>query len=158
MTRDRGRPAASVGRILVVEDSPSARRLMQDVLLRLGAGLPNIRVVSSIVEALTVFSQWHPEVVFVDVELRSPAVGSLPAETPPSSDRDPKDGAALASLFLKRDPGVRIIFCTAADPSDPRVSDLVSHHPVELIVKPLLASRVEEVLARGTAADSRGRS
>jgi CheY-like chemotaxis protein len=158
MTRGRDGPATSVGRILVVEDSPSARRLMQDVLLRLGAELPNIRVVSSIGEALTMFSQWRPSVVFVDVELRSPAPGSLPTEAPPPSDRDPKDGAALASLFLKRNPGVRIILCTAADPSDPRITELVSHHQVEIIVKPLLASRVEQVLARGTAADSRARS
>jgi len=43
-----GPPAASVGRILVVEDSPSARRLMQDVLVRLGAELPSLRVAGTV--------------------------------------------------------------------------------------------------------------
>lgn len=148
MTRRGAGPAARAGRILVVEDSPSARRLIQDVLLRLGAELPNLRVAGTVVEALTLFTQWRPNVVFLDVELRSaPAAGLGPAGPRPAP-QDPKNGAELAMLFLGRNPGVRVILCSATDPSDPRVADLVTQGKVEFIVKPLLAARVEEVLGR----------
>jgi CheY-like chemotaxis protein len=141
-------PAARAGRILVVEDSPSARRLLQDVLLRLGAELPNLRMTGTILEALTTFTDWRPQLVFVDVEL-----GHAPAATPataPSSRSapDPVDGAELALLILSRNPTVRVVICSASDPSDRRVAGLVREGRVEFITKPLLASRVEEVLAR----------
>jgi CheY-like chemotaxis protein len=158
MTRDPKGVAAKAGRILVVEDSPSARRLMQDVLLRLGAELPNIRVAGTVFDALTLFSQWRPEVVFVDVQLRSSPPTPLPSDAPAPSDHDPTDGAELAVLFLKRNPRVRIILCSATDPSDPRVSGLVTDRKVDFIMKPLLASRVEEVLSRSPGRDSPARA
>ncbi len=148
MTRRGAGPAARAGRILVVEDSPSARRLIQDVLLRLGAELPNLRVAGSVVEALTLFTQWRPNVVFLDIELRNAPAGGLGTVGPRPSPQDPKNGAELALLFLGRNPGVRVILCSATDPSDPRVADLVAQGKVEFIVKPLLAARVEEVLGR----------
>jgi CheY-like chemotaxis protein len=148
MTKTPEPPAASVGRILVVEDSPSARRLMQEVLLRLGAGLPNLRVAGTILEALTLFTEWRPAVVFVDIELNRGPVMEPPAEERTPSDRDPKDGAELALLMLSREPRTRIIVCSATDPSDPRVAQLIREGKVEFITKPLLAARVEEVLAR----------
>ncbi|MGB6441750.1 MAG: hypothetical protein WBF81_00425, partial [Thermoplasmata archaeon] len=151
-------PAADAGRILVVEDSPSARRLLQDVLLRLGAELPNLRLTGSVVEALTVFTQWRPDVVFVDVELPAGPPALISKEAPPQSGQDPTDGAGLAVLFLTRDPSVRVILCSAADPSDRRVARLVNEGKVDYIMKPLLAARVEEVLARRAAPDLRSRS
>jgi CheY-like chemotaxis protein len=146
--RDAG-PAASAGRILVVEDSPSARRLMQEILLRLGAELPNLRVASTVIEGLTLFTQWRPDVAFVDLELRPSAPTGLPSNSPAPSPHDPKDGAELAQLFLQRNAGVRVILCSATDPRDPRVAALVDSGKAEFIMKPLLAARVEEVLARG---------
>jgi CheY-like chemotaxis protein len=151
VTRRGAGPGARAGRILVVEDSPSARRLIQDVLLRLGAELPNLRVAGTVVEALTLFTQWRPNVVFLDVELRSAPTNGLAPTPPPSSAQDPKNGAELAILFLSRNPGVRVILCSATDPSDPRVADLVAEGKVEFIVKPLLAARVEEVLGRASS-------
>jgi CheY-like chemotaxis protein len=154
--RDAG-PGASAGRILVVEDSPSARRLLQDVLIRLGAELPNLRVAGTVVEALTLFTQWRPEVVFLDIELRAGSAPALPTESRPPSPQDPKDGAELALLFLSRDPSVRVILCSATDPSDPRVAKLVADQKAEFIMKPLLAARVEEVLSHSGPATSRPR-
>jgi CheY-like chemotaxis protein len=142
------RPAARAGRILVIEDSPSARRLLQDVLLRLGAELPNLRMAGTVLEGLTTFTEWRPQVVFIDVELGrgETASGTAPAVTP--SPRDPVDGAELARLILSRNPTVKVVICSATDPSDRRVAPLVQNRQVEFITKPLLASRVEEVLAR----------
>jgi CheY-like chemotaxis protein len=148
MTRRTNGPAANVGRILVVEDSPSARRLLQDVLLRLGAELRNLRVASTVVEALTLFSQWRPDLVFVDVELRADAGTSPAFELTSSTNRDPKDGVELAKLFLARHPGVRVIVCTAADASEPRVAELIQEPRVQFIMKPVLAARVEKLLTQ----------
>jgi CheY-like chemotaxis protein len=154
MTRRDGGPASTVGRILVVEDSPSARRLLQDVLLRLGAELPNLRVAGTVVEALTLFTQWRPDIVFVDVELRAPQGTPMAPEVSRPAAHDPKDGAELAALFLSRDPTVRVIVCSATDPSDARVTRLVSEGKVEFIMKPLLAARVEEILVQGNSRTS----
>jgi CheY-like chemotaxis protein len=146
MTRRAEGPASEVGRILIVEDSPSARRLLQDVLLRLGAEIPSLRLATTIVEAMTVFSQWRPDVAFVDVELREGPTSPLGPEIAPASDRDPKDGIELALLFRSRNPATRLIICSAKDPSDERITRLVREQQVEVIVKPVIASRVEDVL------------
>ncbi|MGA7924198.1 MAG: hypothetical protein WCA77_09500 [Thermoplasmata archaeon] len=148
MTRPSLGPAAKAGRILVVEDSPSARRLMQEVLLRLGAELPNLRVAGSVVEALTLFTQWRPKVAFLDIELRAPPTETPPAESASPGPSTPKDGAELALLILSRDPSVKVVLCSASDPSNPRVAQLVKEKKAEFIMKPLIAARVEEVLAR----------
>ncbi len=146
MSRHDGGAAERVGRILVVEDSPSARRLLQDVLLRLGATLPNLRVATSIVEALTLFTQWSPHVVFVDIELHGlPAAATDGAAPGPN---DPKDGVELALLFLKRRPETRVVICSATDPSDPRLTALRTQSNVDFVLKPLLAARVQEALER----------
>jgi CheY-like chemotaxis protein len=149
MPRHDAGPAARVGRILVIEDSPSARRLIQEILLRLGAELPNLRVAGTVLEGLTLFTQWRPDVVFLDLELKPVAPTGLPSNGPAPSPTDPKDGAELAQLFLKRNSAVRVILCSASDPSDPRVAALVDSAQAEFIMKPLLAARVEDVLARG---------
>jgi CheY-like chemotaxis protein len=148
MSRIPGKPAASVGRILVVEDSPSARRLMQDVLLRLGASLPTLRVAGNVVEALTLFTDWKPDVVFVDIELNRDPTSPPPGDRPVRSEHDPKDGIELAVLLLARNPRVQVIICSAADPSDPRVARILTEGRTYFITKPVLAGRVEEVLLR----------
>ncbi len=155
MSRREDGPASRVGRILVVEDSPSARRLLQDVLLRLGAELPNLRVAGTILEAMTLYSQWRPNVVFVDVELREPASNGLPTRGATPGENDPKDGVDLARLMRTRNAGTRIILCSATDPSEPRIAALARDHDIEYIVKPLLAARVAEVLSRTPVARPR---
>jgi len=137
------RPAANAGRILLVEDSASARRLLQELLLRLGAPLPNLRLASTVAEAGTVFEQWHPNLAFVDVEL-----GPGPPVEPKEGVPFPRNGVELARQFLCRDPALRVILSTAAAPSDERILQLRREFPVEVVVKPLLAGRVNEVLAR----------
>jgi CheY-like chemotaxis protein len=142
-----GPPAASVGRILVVEDSPSARRLMQDVLVRLGAELPSLRVAGTVGEALQQFTDWRPEVVFVDIELDRGDATTISVDAPRRLDRDPKDGVELAEFMLRRDPRVHVILCSATDPSDPRIARLMANGKVHFILKPLRAARVEEMLS-----------
>jgi CheY-like chemotaxis protein len=140
-------PAARVGRILVVEDSPSAQRLLQQILLRLGAQLPNLRVASTVVEALTVFTQWRPDLVFIDIELRSATSSTTAVDGPAPLDDDPRDGIELARRIRSRNPSVTLVISSATDPSDPRVAALREEGRIEFLTKPLIAARVEALLS-----------
>lgn|GEM_PF-1929048 len=137
-------------RIMVVEDSASARRLLQQLLLGLGVGLPDLRLAASVPEALQTFAQWTPAIVFVDLELRPPL--HPPPGVPPVTDAMPKDGAELALELLRRDPSTRLIVCSATDARETIVGDLVRAGRIQAIVKPLLAAKVKDVLDRATTA------
>jgi CheY-like chemotaxis protein len=136
-------------RILVIEDSPSARKLIQDVLLRLGVGLSDLRMAGTVPEALQLYAQWRPEVVFIDLRLQLP--GDAPATTstgPSTPTHYPKNGGELAIQLLQRNPALKIVICTASDPASSEVADLVKKGKVQSIVKPILAARVREILEK----------
>ncbi|MCI4327270.1 MAG: response regulator [Thermoplasmata archaeon] len=139
------RPPRRETRLLVVDDSPSARKLLQAILLRLGYTLPELRMATTPDEALRMFVDWRPETVIVDVELRAPApVGS--AGKDPGSERTPRDGIGLATEFLARSPNLRIVLCSATDPGDPRIQGLLADRRAQFVTKPVVASRIQAVL------------
>jgi CheY-like chemotaxis protein len=137
-------------RILVVEDSPSARKLIQDILLRLGVALSDLRLAGTVPEALQWYAQWRPEIIFVDLQLRPPD-GETPAPstaTPAPRDHYPKSGGELAIQLLQRNPALKVVICSASDPSQSEVAELVKKGKVGAIVKPILASKVQDTLVR----------
>jgi CheY-like chemotaxis protein len=137
----------SVGlRILVIDDSPSARKLMQELLLRLGTTLPDLRLSSTIPEALQMFTQWRPDVVFVDLELRRPTDAPAASANAAPVPNLPKDGAELAVKFLEREPHVKIVLCSASEPTGTAVAELVRSGKMRAIVKPVVAAKVREAL------------
>ena len=145
-------PAASRSalsrRILVVEDSPSARQLLQGLLLRLGATLPNLRLAANAPEALQLFTSWQPEIAFIDLQLR----GSAPAT--PGGPTDPggtMSGADLAVELLKRNPSLRVIICSASEPGPGTLDAFRKTGRVQSMVKPVLAAKVADMLARVSA-------
>jgi CheY-like chemotaxis protein len=137
-------------RILVVEDSPSARKLMQALLTRLGVALPELRIAPTVPEALQIFSHWQPQIAFIDLELRPPP--DRPAVPAASLVGLPADGAELVQLLRRRDPELQIILCSATDPALSPLGTLVREGQVQAVVKPILAARVQEVL--GHAAET----
>jgi CheY-like chemotaxis protein len=155
-------------RILAVDDSASARKIFQGVLLRLGVGLPDLRFAADAAEALLVFTQWHPDLVFVDIELRAQPPGpksllKTPAEAGPAGSPGYVDGDALTAQMLERNPRLQVVVVTACDPDHPRVRALMARGAIDVIVKPVLAGRVQEVLERfvpagGGSDRSRGNS
>jgi CheY-like chemotaxis protein len=155
MTRHDVGIAGRAGKILVVEDSPSARRLLQDILLRLGADLEHLRLAGTSAEAAELFAGWKPDLVFLDLQLGSAAAAAKGSTTAGSSPEVAQGGLELAVLFRREDPEVRIIICTASDADDPRVARLVERGEVDFILKPILAARVEEVLDRRRAEPAR---
>ena len=144
-----GRDRSLTGtKILVVEDSPSARKLMQELLLRLGVTLPDLRLSSTVVEALQLFAQWKPDIVFVDLQLRPPPdLTAAQIAAQPSVPNAPKNGAELAVQLLAREPSLKVVVCSASETDGTAVADLVRQGKVKAIVKPVLAAKVQEVLA-----------
>ena len=135
-------------RILVVEDSPSAQRLLHDLLIRLGVAPSDLRVASSVAEAQGVFASWAPEIAIIDLQLAaSPVAAPVAAPSPRETDRSPS-GAQLAVELLERDPELRVIICSASDTQGTMLDPLVRDGSVLSLVKPLLASTVAETLSR----------
>ncbi|MCI4366741.1 MAG: response regulator [Thermoplasmata archaeon] len=147
--RSTSGPAAGA-RILIVEDSPTARRLLQAHLTRLGIGLPDLRITATVPEAIQVFTAWKPHIAFVDLQLRPPP-DRAPAPAPTHTGL-PKDGGELVRLLLQRDPELQVIVCSATDPDLSNVAPLIRDGTVQSLVKPVLAARLQEVLARASAA------
>jgi two-component system cell cycle response regulator DivK len=141
-------------RILVVEDSASSRKLLQAILLRLGITLPELRLSDSVDDAIRLFTEWRPEVVFLDIELKPSAARSRPS-TPPAPAPDAHDGVDLATLFLARNPTLRVVLCSATDPSEPRIRTIVENPRVQFVLKPVVASRIQEVLDAALAPGSK---
>ncbi|MCI4351234.1 MAG: hypothetical protein L3K15_06955 [Thermoplasmata archaeon] len=136
-------------KILAVENSASAQRLMQAVLLKLGVQLPDLRLASSSSEAIQTFTSWRPDVVFVDLDLGGPNP-ARPAGPSSGGEKAPKevDGDDLAKLLLVRNPQLHVVVVTAYDRDHPRVQALLAGGVRDVIMKPLRAARVEEALAR----------
>jgi CheY-like chemotaxis protein len=140
---------APTSKILVIEDSPSARKLLQDLLTRLGVALPDIRIASTVSEALQIYSQWRPDVVFVDLQLKPPVdAPAAPADAATPSAQLPKDGGELALQLLQRTPSLKIVVCSASDPSGGELAALVAKGKVQSIVKPIFAAKVRTVLEK----------
>lgn len=132
-------------RILAVEDSASARKLLQEILLRLGVSLQDLRLASNPQEAQQVFTDWRPNLVLLDMDLGravNPSAKPADAET-----GDPVDGHELGKRFLKRNPGLKLVIVTALDLDSAPVKALQQQGAVAVITKPVLAARVQEVLS-----------
>jgi CheY-like chemotaxis protein len=133
-------------KILVVEDSGSARKILQELLLGLGVTLPNMRMAATAAEALQLFTQWRPDIVFVDLQLTPGWEVSRPTGPSPSAAPRALGGADLALQMLRRDPAVKIVICSATDPARTELGALVGKDRVFSLLKPLLAEKVLEVL------------
>ncbi|MCI4337256.1 MAG: hypothetical protein L3K17_08745 [Thermoplasmata archaeon] len=153
MTND-GTPSirGAIGRrILVVEDSSSARRLLQGLLLRLGIGLPDLRMAATVPEALQLFASWEPEIAIVDLQLRGSPDPSPSGVAGAPGNGHARNGAELALQFLQRNPALKVIICSASEPEGTELQPLLKKGRIFSMMKPVLASRVAEVLAAATA-------
>ena len=151
--RGRAENAPEPLKILAVEDSASARKVFQTVLIRLGVSLLNVRLAADAAEAQRLYRQWQPDLIFVDVELRPPPGAVPPAPTAGGNGEGavPVDGDGLAQWLLARDPDLKLVVVTAYDRDHPRVKALLAHGVADVIVKPVQASRVQAILDRFSA-------
>jgi CheY-like chemotaxis protein len=132
-------------RILVVEDSASARKLIQEILLHLGFSLPELRLAAGPREAQRVFAEWRPNLVMLDMDLKGSGAGA--PRTDAVEGEDGIDGRELGRRFLQNSPALKLVIVTALDLDSPPVKALQQQGAVAVITKPVLAARVREVLA-----------
>lgn len=130
-------------RFLSVDDSPSARRVFQGVLVGLGVAAEDIRLAADAPEGLRAAADWRPDVVFLDMELSG---GNGTAST--ADGAGAPNGDALGRALLRRSPRPKIVVVTALDRDDPRVRSLLKDGAIDVIMKPVRAERVREVLQR----------
>jgi CheY-like chemotaxis protein len=144
-------------RILAVEDSVSARRVLQGVLVGLGVDTADLRLAADAAEALRVAQEWAPDVVFLDMDLRNPPGPAGDGGSEPGW----MSGEGVGRALLRGPIRVKVVMVTALDQDDPRVKGLLREGATDVIVKPVRAARVSEVLKRlgfrAPSAASRGR-
>jgi CheY-like chemotaxis protein len=148
--RKIGSPApASMSKILVVEDSPSARRLLQAIFAELGIDRANLQMVETEEAARETFARWKPDVVFIDLYLHPPGERLTGRTLRWSTLYDaPPMGADLAKEFFEANPAVKIVICSASDPAESQVGDLVRSGRFQGVLKPIWASKIQEALTR----------
>ncbi len=133
-------------RILAIDDSPSARKVFQEVLLLLGVSTPNLRLAADGADGLRLAAEWDPDVVFLDVELHPPmgsSGGGARAEAPELN------GVEVGRRLLEGSQHrPKVVVVTALDRDEPRVKALVRHGAADVIMKPIRAQRVDEVLRK----------
>ncbi|HTT73492.1 MAG TPA: response regulator [Thermoplasmata archaeon] len=155
-------------RILIVDDSAPVRLSLEHLLHKLGVGPADLRSAGTEEEAWSAFRSFDPDVVFLDIQLEDPepeggggerSSGApfsdhLLAEMPAEAIRaDAVPGAAtpttspdLAERMLAANPHLKLIVFTGLAPDDPRVRRMIRRGAFDVLVKPLRAARVREIL------------
>lgn len=131
-------------RILAVDDSPSARKVFHEVLVGLGVSTDDLRLAANAAEGLQIVREWGPDIIFLDVELRAPEAAA-PARKGASGD-GAMNGDELGRFLLRAQPRPHVVVVTALDRDDRKVRALLADGAADVIVKPVRAARVDEVL------------
>lgn len=119
----------AVGKVLVVDDARAVVETMTKALQRLGAAAPDqILTASNAAQAIELFNEHHPPVVFMDMDLGG------------------KPGDVVAMEILEVSPFTKLIVTTGMSPDAPRVRAVVSAGAYAVIEKPVRLTRLREVL------------
>jgi DNA-binding NtrC family response regulator len=116
------------GNVLVVDDSETIRETLKETLEHFGIPAENIYTADNPKDALRVFEEVSPPVVFMDLDL----------------DGTPGDPAAIK--ILKSRPSTKLVLMSGYDRRDPRVRDLVSAGAFEFLEKPLRVARLAQLM------------
>jgi CheY-like chemotaxis protein len=115
---------------------------MQELLFGLGATAQNVRLAGDSNEALRLTEEWPPDLIFLDVELLQETGNA------PSTGAQLMNGDDLGRKLMRAHPGIPVVVVTALDAQNPRVQGLRKTGAVDVIMKPVRAGRVEEIMAR----------
>ncbi len=115
-------------KVLLVDDARAVIEAMSKALQRLGVPASGIATASTREEAMRLFKELKPPIVFMDMNL----------------GRDLGDEAAREMLDIT--PSAKLIVVTGLGPDHPRVRDVVSAGAYAVIEKPVRLTRVREVL------------
>lgn len=113
---------------LIVDDSPVIRQTLEKMLDRLCSGGHQISSAETSEQALKIFRDQQPEVVFLDIQL--PDV----------------DGEQTAQVIFSEAPETKVIVITGLMEDDERVRSLLSMGAFDFLPKPIHSSDVQELL------------
>lgn len=111
--------------VLVVEDE-LLTALSYAVIYR-SCGLKKVEIATTVEQAESIFQTLKPDMVLMDIRLRSNY-----------------EGLNLARKFLETDSELKVVFISGYDISD--VQELISQMKMELIVKPVDESQLKKLL------------
>lgn len=143
---------------LIVDDSPVIRLTLTQALVRSAVDPDRIWDAESFHEAMELFDDVHPDVVFLDITLpegrpnRSGPGSFLDYLTGPAAHLSVADAAVRH--MRARHPSVRIVLCTGNPPDDPRVQELLAEGATRLLEKPIDLEEIRDVV-RSFASPSR---
>lgn len=120
--------AIVISRILIVDDSRAIVDTLQETLRRLGVEPEHIFTASNAAEAMRIFHEQNPSVVFMDVDLAA------------------ERGDHVAKQMLDLVPTTKVVLMTGLDLGEPRIRAVVSAGAYDVIQKPLRMSRLKQLM------------
>lgn len=127
--------------VLIVDDAPSVRQTVADMVADMGVPSTRIYKVESAREALIFCDSQAPDLLLLDLVLPD-----IPGEE-------------VGSVLMDDHPEMRVVPMTALDPEDGRVRQLVALGAFDVLQKPVRRREVEELFeefARETEAAASG--
>lgn len=113
---------------LIVDDSPVIRKTLQKMLDRFCPDGHLVTTAENSQEALEIFRDEDPDVVFMDIQL--PDV----------------DGEQTAQVMFQEDPDTKVIIISGLMEDDQRIRDLISAGAFDFLQKPIHSEDVEELI------------
>lgn len=127
---DPSHPANPLGEldVMIVDDAATVRQTLRAYLEQASIEDDRIREATTAREALELFEEASPDLVFLDIVLPD-----IPGEE-------------IGSTLMDLHPDTDFVPVTALDPSDGRVRQLVSKGAVDVVEKPIDGERVKRLL------------
>lgn len=127
---DPSHPANPLGEldVMIVDDAATVRQTLRAYLEQASIEDDRIREATTAREALELFEEASPDLVFLDIVLPD-----IPGEE-------------IGSTLMGLHPDTDFVPVTALDPSDGRVRQLVSKGAVDVVEKPIDGERVKRLL------------
>lgn len=113
---------------LIVDDSPVICTTLKKMLVKAGVNEQQIEMAQSGDEAMEMFYEVHPDIVFMDVQMPG------------------MDGEQTASMMMTENPEIRVVVITGMGMEDERVMNLRSLGAFELLEKPIHSEDVDELI------------
>jgi CheY-like chemotaxis protein len=128
-------------KFLIVDDSPVIRLTLTQALIRAAVDPVDIFEAETFHEAVEVFDEEHPSVLFLDISLPE----GRPLKSGPGSfleylmgpAANTPVGSAAVRHMRTANPELKIVICTGNPPEDARVQELQAEGVFQFIPKPI---------------------
>lgn len=113
---------------LIVDDAPVIRLTIQRMLVKAGVPATQIEQAGDGAEAVEIFDEISPDVVFMDMEMPG------------------MDGETASNEIMMRNPEVKLVVITGLAREDERVKNIISMGAFEMVQKPVHESEIRKIL------------